>query len=88
MMCRFEAERDDTFEKVYMRIRRMRREAESKATNHEGMPTHESIKCPPAADNCDEDFCLDRDADSLGGCISNNGTNDQADGDETRPQRK
>jgi hypothetical protein len=36
MMCKFEADSDDTFEKVYKRIRRIRREARSKATDQAG----------------------------------------------------
>jgi hypothetical protein len=36
IMCKFEADRDDIFEKAYKRIQRMRREAGSKATDQAG----------------------------------------------------
>lgn len=36
MMCKFEADSNDTFEKVYKRIQRMRKVAGSKATDQVG----------------------------------------------------
>jgi hypothetical protein len=37
MMCKFEADSDGIFEKVYKRIKRMRREARSRATDQAGL---------------------------------------------------